>query len=67
MPVSLQHFLVYGLVLIVAIFFGRRLWCAMRGAGKCSRNCSCGKAEIKRDPVISNYLKRSESEKRESK
>jgi len=58
MPTSLEHLLVYGIVLLVLVYLGRRLVCSMRRSGKCSRNCSCGKGEIQRDPVITNYLKK---------
>lgn len=58
MPVSLEHLIIYGIVLIVLFFLVRRFVCSLRGSGKCSRNCSCGKGEIRRDPVISDYLKR---------
>ncbi len=58
MPTSLEHLLVYAIVLLVLLYLGRRLVCAMRSSGKCSRNCSCGKGEIRRDPVIAKYLKK---------
>jgi hypothetical protein len=58
MPFSLQHLLIYGIVLLVLLYLGRRLLCALRQSGRCSKNCSCGKEEIRRDPVISNYLKK---------
>jgi hypothetical protein len=58
MPFSLQHLIIYGIVLLVLYFLGRRLVCSLRGSGKCSHNCSCGKGEIQRDPVITDYLKR---------
>ena len=59
MPYSLEHLLIYGIVALVLILFARRLWCGIRASGKCGRDCSCGKGEIRRDPVISAYLKRS--------
>jgi len=58
MPLSLEHLIIYGIVLLVVFFLGRRLICSLRESGKCSRNCSCGKGEIKRNPVISDYLKK---------
>lgn len=58
MPLSLQHLLVYGIVLVVLFFLVRRFICSLRSSGKCSNNCSCGKGEIRRDPVITNYLKK---------
>jgi len=58
MPVTFEHLLVYGIVLLVLLYLGRRWICSMRRGGKCSRNCSCGKEEIRRDPVIANYLKK---------
>lgn len=63
MPTSLEHIIIYLIVLAVLFWLGRRLVCSMRNSGKCSRNCSCGKGEIKRDPVIANYLKKTEDEK----
>ena len=59
MPVSLEHLIIYGIVLVVLFFLGRRLLCSLREGGKCSKNCSCGKGEIRRDPVITDYLKKS--------
>jgi hypothetical protein len=58
MPLSFQHLIVYGIVLIVLFFLVRRFICSLRTSGKCSKNCSCGKGEIRRDPVITNYLKK---------
>jgi len=58
MPTSFEHLIIYGIVLIVLLYLGRRLLCSMRGSGKCSDNCTCGKNEIRRDPVITNYLKK---------
>jgi len=58
MPTSFEHLLIYGIVLVVLVYLGRRLFCSMRRSGKCSDNCSCGKGEIQRDPVITNYLKK---------
>lgn len=58
MPISLENLLIYGIVLLVLLYLGRRLFCSMRGTGRCSRNCSCGKEEIRRDPVIDKYLKK---------
>jgi hypothetical protein len=58
MPVSIEHLIIYGIVFLVLLFLARRLTCSLRRSGKCSRDCSCGKGEIKRDPVISDYLKR---------
>lgn len=58
MPLSIEHLIIYGIVLLVLFFLGRRLFCSLRESGKCSRNCSCGKQEIKRDPVITDYLKK---------
>jgi hypothetical protein len=63
MPFSIEHLIVYAIVAIVLGLFVRRVWCAVRGSGKCGRECSCGKSEIRRDPVISNYLKRAAHEK----
>jgi hypothetical protein len=60
MPLSLEHLIIYAIVLIVLFFLGRRLVCSLRQSGKCSRNCSCGKGEIRRDPVITQYLKKKE-------
>jgi hypothetical protein len=62
MPIDLEHLIIYALVAAVLAFFARRLLCAVRGSGKCGTNCSCGKGEIRRDPVISNYLKRTAHE-----
>ena len=56
MPTSIEHLIVYAIVLLVLFYLGRRLFCSMRTSGKCSDNCSCGKGEIRRDPVITNYL-----------
>lgn len=58
MPFSIEHLIIYGIVLLVVFFLGRRFVCSLRSSGKCSRNCSCGKGEIRRDPVITNYLKK---------
>ena len=58
MPVSFEHIVIYGIVLLVLVYLGRRLICSMRSSGKCNDNCRCGKSEIKRDPVIANYLKK---------
>jgi len=58
MPLSFEHLIIYGIVLLVLFFLGRRLVCSLRDSGKCSRNCSCGKNEIRRDPVITDYLKK---------
>ncbi|NDV63233.1 hypothetical protein G0Q06_12275 [Puniceicoccales bacterium CK1056] len=58
MPVSFEHLVIYGIVLVVLFFLGRRFVCSLRSSGKCSKNCSCGKGEIRRDPVITNYLKK---------
>ena len=58
MPFSIQHLFIYGIVLLVLLYLGRRLFCSMRQSGKCSENCSCGKEEIRRNPVIANYLKK---------
>jgi len=58
MPTSIEHLLVYGIVLLVLLYLGRRLFCSMRSSGKCSRDCTCGKDEIRRDPVITKYLKK---------
>lgn len=58
MPFSLEHLVIYGIVLIVLFFLVRRLLCSIREGGKCSKNCACGKGEIRRDPVITNYLKK---------
>ena len=58
MPVSFEHLIIYGIVLIVLFFMGRRFVSSLRSSGKCSKNCSCGKEEIRRDPVITNYLKK---------
>ena len=58
MPVSFEHLIIYGIVLVVLFFLGRRFVCSLRTSGKCSKNCSCGKGEIRRDPVITNYLKK---------
>lgn len=58
MPTSIEHLIVYGIVLLVLLYLGRRLFCSMRTSGKCSKNCSCGKGEIRRDPVITNYLEK---------
>jgi hypothetical protein len=58
MPVSIEHFIIYGIVLVVLVYLGRRLVCSMRRSGKCSRDCACGKGEIQRDPVIADYLKK---------
>ena len=58
MPLSFQHLVIYGIVLLVLLYLGRRLVCAVRQSGRCSSRCSCGKEEIRRDPVITNYLKK---------
>ena len=58
MPFSIEHLIIYAIVLVVLFYLGRRLVCSMRRSGKCSDNCSCGKGEIQRDPVITNYLKK---------
>lgn len=58
MPTSIEHIIVYGIVLLVLLYLGRRLLCSMRTSGKCSDNCTCGKGEIRRDPVISKYLEK---------
>jgi hypothetical protein len=58
MPFSLEHLIVYAIVLVVLGFLIRRFVCSLRSSGKCSRNCSCGKGEIRRDPVITNYLEK---------
>ena len=58
MPFSIEHLVIYAVVLLVLAYLGRRLYCSMRRSGKCSENCPCGKGEIRRDPVIANYLKR---------
>ncbi|MGC9450422.1 MAG: hypothetical protein ACP5I4_03155 [Oceanipulchritudo sp.] len=57
MPFSLEHLIIYGIVLVVLLYLGRRFLCTLRTRGKCSRNCSCGKGEIQRDPVIERFLK----------
>ena len=61
MPFSIEHLVIYSIVLVVLAYLGRRLICSMRQSGKCSRNCSCGKGEIQRDPVITNYLKKKDT------
>ena len=58
MPTSIEHLIVYGIVLLVLLYLGRRLFCSMRTSGKCSNNCTCGKGEIRRDPVITKYLEK---------
>ncbi|MEX0322514.1 MAG: hypothetical protein AB3N63_10175 [Puniceicoccaceae bacterium] len=59
MPFSLEHILVYTIVLLVLFYLGRRFWCAVTEKGTCSKNCDCPKSnEIKRDPVIQDYLKK---------
>ena len=58
MPFTFEHLIIYGIVLLVLLYLGRRLFCSLRRSGKCGRNCSCGKGEIRRDPVIANYLKK---------
>lgn len=58
MPVSFEHIIIYGIVLLVLLYLGRRLTCSLRQSGKCGSNCNCGKGEIKRNPVIANYLKK---------
>jgi hypothetical protein len=60
MPFSIEHLIIYGIVLVVLFFLGRRFVCSLRSSGKCSKNCSCGKGEIRRDPVITNYLKKND-------
>lgn len=59
MPVSFEHLIIYAIVAVVLFFLGRRFFCSIRDSGKCSKNCSCGKGEIRRDPVIADYLKKS--------
>jgi hypothetical protein len=56
MPTSFEHIVIYGIVLLVLIYLGRRLFCSMRRSGKCSDNCTCGKGEIRRDPVITDFI-----------
>lgn len=60
MPLSFEHLIIYAIVLVVLFFLGRRFVCSLRQSGKCSKNCSCGKGEIRRDPVITEYLKKKE-------
>jgi hypothetical protein len=58
MPTSFEHIVIYGIVLLVLFYLGRRLFCSLRRSGKCSDNCTCGKGEIRRDPVITDFLKK---------
>ncbi|MEX0325314.1 MAG: hypothetical protein AB3N33_04410 [Puniceicoccaceae bacterium] len=58
MPTSIEHLIIYGIVLLVLFYLGRRLFCSLRTSGKCSDNCTCGKGEIRRDPVITKYLEK---------
>jgi hypothetical protein len=58
MPFSIEHLVIYGIVLLVVFFLGRRFVCSLRSSGKCSRHCSCGKGDIRRDPVITKYLEK---------
>jgi hypothetical protein len=59
MPFSFEHILIYAIVLLVLLYLGRRFWCSITQSGKCSKNCDCPKgSDIKRDPVIQDYLKK---------
>lgn len=63
MPVTLQDWIVYAIVLVVLWWLLRRFVGSLRSRGGCG-DCKCGRETVRRNPVIQRYLRRREKEDR---
>lgn len=64
MPVTLQDWIVYAIVLGVLWWLVRRFVVSLRSRGGCGGGCKCARDTVRRDPVIRRYLRRREKEDR---
>lgn len=63
MPVTVQDWIVYALVLAVVWWLLRRLAGSLRSrGGGCGGGCKCARDTVRRNPVIRRYLKKRERE-----
>lgn len=58
MTTNYEDFIIYALVAVCLIYLTLRLIKSASSEGNCGGSCDCGKGEVKRNPVIQKYLKR---------
>ena len=53
-----QTWVVYAIVAITVLVFGRNMWRGSKHGGSCGSGCGCTGTEIKRHKVVENFLKK---------